>query len=292
MFVTLFVVPLAAYTLYRLCRGSPAHALKNSILSTIWFVCIAIITYVFKESSGLTAHRPVELVAAGNVLTHLSMLPISLLTLIACTTIGILSLLLLALFTKYSAIVSNHRTEYVAFMMGVASVVMIAAFMTFSYGLQWYLVFVVLTLVVIASIGFREKVVWLFLITFLLSGVIFNVTNILTPDLDTEHQGLVTYLKDNNLTYGYTEFTLSSTLTYLSHGDLKVFGVSSNNTSIKLNPFYNEELWVDTNRSTFILWSGNSTPDYCNVHQPEYNLSYGSYNIYVYNHPFVEKYVG
>jgi hypothetical protein len=127
----------------------------------------------------------------------------------------------------------------------------------------------------------RDKFTLVFVVGAMVISILMNITYLANDPGAHDNTELIEYLKQNNLTYGYSDFLTSNPLTVLSRGDVKILGANIDDNITMLN-YLNEKLWY-SDRPAFILWPGEDMPGYVRAHQPDEILIYENFKIYVYN---------
>jgi hypothetical protein len=155
-----------------------------------------------------------------------------------------------------------------------------------------YLTFTAFTVLMLIALGYRDdnKTFGALIIGILLISAVYGVVQLSeSQQPNASYYGLISYLKQNNLTFGYGDFMDSNAITYLSGGAVTVRSASFYTNTIQPYIWLSCMSWYQsTPDSSFILVDNSSLDENAqsvvkslttslNASEP---LHYGSYDIY------------
>lgn len=267
LFAFMFVVPFAILTVSRHIRR-PGEKIINSAFSTVYFIAAALFTMGLKYMLGYVG-KPL-------LLTTPSMLPDVLLSLaydlarllnssLNYASNGVVAILFITwlcllayvvLRSDRGALHGNDRARYGLWMLAVASLVIMAGYIAFyTMSFDRYLLPMIFFLVIGVALLYnpRDRSVAMALCFIMLVGIVLNASYLLKePAPNAAHYALIDYLEENNLSYGYGDFNTANTITYLTHGKIKVLGCEYENGTVYLHNWLNERLWYQPGRAFIV----------------------------------------
>ena len=129
-----------------------------------------------------------------------------------------------------------------------------------------YFTFTILTVFMIIALAYRksDKIFGALVVAFLLLSAVYSISSASaqwghTPN--AQEYGLISFLKENNLTYGYGSTWISNTITYLSGEDVTVRPVLFYTDSVKPNVWLGCEQWYRSPPEKAFILVDNSTLD-------------------------------
>lgn len=188
----------------------------------------------------------------------------------------------------------DDRAYYMLGMLGLASLIVLLGYLLVGeFGMHRFMVYPALFLLLAGVLLYdKSRLVAGILIILIMVSVLNNFSNAMeAPAPNQLEYGLINLLDSHGLSYGYSEFRYSNTITYLSNGRVKVLGTNlmDNQSSISVNHWLQEYQWYE-DRPGFILYPSNKPPAYIDAHVPERILEYDRFAIAVYDSPLKDVY--
>lgn len=132
-----------------------------------------------------------------------------------------------------------------------------------------YLTFTALAIFLLIALYFDNKnkalVVCILLILIIFSLANFNAVNGLDYHPNKAEYGLISYLKQNNLTFGYSDYWNANIITYLSHGDVTVRAVNVSADGLRPVMLNSAAGWYEDEPGTYFLLIKQARPDLVNA---------------------------
>ncbi len=213
-----------------------------------------------------------------------------------------ISIIFLSL-VAYSLLVRKLNARYLYWIFLVSAIIMISGFLFTDWakdlGSARYLIFAALAIFAVIALAYRDdnKIGYnlntLFIVAviiLLLSTVPVSVAKISGMDYQPEKEeyAFIDYLKDNNFTYGFSDYSIAHDLTYLSGEQVVIRPIQIKTNGFMPISWLTTKRWYLTRHTSFVLIANKNDPlfnDMINqttAYPPTNTYSYKEYVIYQY----------
>lgn len=182
---------------------------------------------------------------------------------------SIIAFAALALYALKNAIEGRERRFFYGLLL-ISGLLMLASFMVMSlvkdiYEAR-YFTFTALTVFMLIALAYRKgnKIFGALALIFLLISAVYGMSFVSAEwgaRPNVQEYGLISFLKENNLTYGYGSYWISNTITYLSGEDVTVRPVLFYTDSVRPNAWLGCDRWYQSPPEKAFILVDNSTLD-------------------------------
>ncbi len=183
-----------------------------------------------------------------------------------------------------------NLTLFLLFLL-IANVILFLGYTLTTLNASRYLLFTALSIFMILGLGYNGNKIYLALAMVLVIVGAYSCASAvlhINDQPNTEEHGLIDYLIQNNLSYGYAGYWDSNLLTYLSNEQVTVRAVKYYNNNMAPELFLSDSKWYDTKPDNFFVLYHRGHDDgsigaivYSN--KPDRTLQYDDYFIYEYS---------